>query len=86
MNNSTVVTDKNRQKLILLSIAFGSFMVNLDTYIVNISIPVIAGYFHATPADVSWVSLAYNLVVASLLMISGKLGDKIGRASCRERV
>lgn len=78
MNNSTVVTDKNKQKLILLSIAFGSFMVNLDTYIVNISIPVIARYFHATPADVSWVSLAYNLVVASLLMISGKLGDRLG--------
>jgi EmrB/QacA subfamily drug resistance transporter len=76
--NNTIVTDRKKQKLILFSIAFGSFMVNLDTYIVNISLPTIADYFHATPAGVSWVSLAYNLVVASLLMIFGKLGDKFG--------
>ena len=64
--------------MLILSVAFASFMVNLDTYIVNISLPAITDYFDATTGEVSWVSLTYNLTVASLLLIIGKLGDRVG--------
>lgn len=76
--NSTITTDPRTQRLILLSICFASFMVNLDTYIVNISLPGIAQYFNATPKEVSWVVLGYNLTVASLLIIMGRVGDRLG--------
>jgi EmrB/QacA subfamily drug resistance transporter len=76
--SSVVVTDQKRQRIVLFSIAFASFMVNVDTYIVNISLPTLARYFQATAADVSWVILSYQLAVTSLLLIFGRLGDRVG--------
>ncbi|MDR0734226.1 MAG: MFS transporter [Elusimicrobiota bacterium] len=68
----------SKNKLLVLAISVASFMVNLDTYIINVSLPSIAAGFKASTADVSWVAMAYNLTVVSLLLIFGKLGDKIG--------
>jgi EmrB/QacA subfamily drug resistance transporter len=53
-------------------------MVNLDTYIVNISLPSIAKYFNISSGEVSWVVLSYVLIITSTLLIFGKLGDLIG--------
>ncbi|MCR5260380.1 MAG: MFS transporter [Candidatus Gastranaerophilales bacterium] len=63
---------------LIISTAAASFMVNLDTYIINVSIPAIAADFLVDKADVSWVVMSYNLLVVSLLLICGKLADKIG--------
>lgn len=63
---------------LIISTAAASFMVNLDTYIINVSIPAIARDLSASTADVSWVVMSYNLMVVSLLLICGKLADKIG--------
>ncbi|MDR0646738.1 MAG: MFS transporter [Elusimicrobiota bacterium] len=68
----------SKNKLLILAISVASFMVNLDTYIINVSLPSIVSGFRASTADVSWVAMAYNLTVVSLLLIFGKLGDKIG--------
>ncbi len=76
--STTTTSDRIKHHLILFSISFASFMVNLDTYIVNISLPGIAHYFNANPQDVAWVVLGYNLTVASLLIIIGRMGDKLG--------
>lgn len=63
---------------LIISTAAASFMVNLDTYIINVSVPAIATDFGVSKADVSWVIMAYNLMVVSLLLICGKLADRIG--------
>jgi len=63
---------------LIISTAAASFMVNLDTYIINVSIPAIAGDLNVSKADISWVVMSYNLVVVSLLLICGKLADRIG--------
>lgn len=68
--------DRSRNRRILFSIAFASFMVNLDTYIVNISLPTIAAAFHCDTAGVSWVSMAYQLTVTGFLLVFGRLGDR----------
>ncbi|MEQ8186436.1 MAG: MFS transporter [Candidatus Eremiobacterota bacterium] len=73
-----IIKAQKVSNLILFSISFASFMVNLDTYIVNISLPSITSSFNTTAGEVSWVALSYNLTVASLLIIFGKLGDKLG--------
>ncbi len=52
-------------------------MVNVDTYIVNISLPTIAAAFHTSTANVSWVSMAYQLTVTGFLLIFGRLGDRM---------
>lgn len=63
---------------LIISTAAASFMVNLDTYIINVSIPAIATDFGVSKADVSWVVMSYNLMVVSLLLICGKLADRVG--------
>ncbi len=63
---------------IIFSIAFVSFMVSLDTYIVNISLPTISRHFGVGTDKISWVVLAYLLAVTGTLLIFGRLGDRIG--------
>ena len=63
---------------LIISTAAASFMVNLDTYIINVSIPAIANDLNVSKADISWVVMSYNLMVVSLLLICGKLADRIG--------
>ncbi|MDD4952784.1 MAG: DHA2 family efflux MFS transporter permease subunit [Desulfovibrionaceae bacterium] len=69
---------KARTMAMVLSVAAASFMGRLDTYIVNISLPTIAAYFHAGLGTVSQVILAYLLAVAAVMPAAGNLGDRIG--------
>jgi len=74
-SRATVVTDPVRQRAIVFSIAFASFMVNLDTYIVNISLPTIAHSFQVGTDHVSWIVLSYALTISSTLLLFGRMGD-----------
>jgi len=71
---------RERCKWIVLGlVAVGVFMSTLDTSIVNISLPSIAGYFHAPlTGAVEWVIIAYLVAVAALLLSAGRLADFIG--------
>lgn len=66
------------RKIILAIIAFAAFMATLDGTIVNISLPTIAESFHADMGLVSWVVLAYLLVLTGLMLACGRLGDMAG--------
>lgn len=63
---------------IVVTVTFAAFMSKLDSYIVNISLPTIAGRFGVTTGQVSWIVLVYLLVSASTLLLFGKLGDRFG--------
>jgi EmrB/QacA subfamily drug resistance transporter len=55
------------------------FMTNLDLWIANIAIPTIGVSLHQTSlANLSWVLDAYAIVLAALLIIAGRFGDRIG--------
>ena len=64
--------------IVLLIIAFAALMGTLDSTIVNISLPTIASSFGVDISIVSWVVLAYLLILAGLLLAFGKLGDLKG--------
>jgi EmrB/QacA subfamily drug resistance transporter len=55
------------------------FLVGMDVTIVNVALPAIGRDFRAPVSGLQWTIDAYTLVVASLLMLSGSLGDRIGR-------
>ena len=76
--SESMLTSPTRQRWILISIAFTSFIVALDTYIVNVSLPAIARYFNVGTSDVVNVMVAYLLVITSTLLLFGKLGDRFG--------
>jgi MFS family permease len=56
-----------------------SFVINLDTTLVNVALPKLTRELGATTAQLQWVVDAYNLVFAALLLTSGSLSDRFGR-------
>jgi MFS family permease len=68
----------SRQRWIVISVAFSSFIVVLDAYIVNVSLPAIARYFNVGTSDVVHVIVAYLLIITSSLLLFGKLSGKFG--------
>jgi len=65
--------------LILVALLAASFVVNLDTTLVNVALPTLTRELGATTAQLQWVVDAYNLVFAALLLTSGSLSDRFGR-------
>jgi len=65
--------------LVLLTLSIGTFMVTLDSSIVNISLPRLTEVFNTEPSIVLWVTVAYLLVSVGLMLSIGKLGDLFGR-------
>ena len=55
------------------------FIVGLDITAVNVALPSIAGDLDADIAGLQWTVGAYTVVMASLLMFSGSMADRLGR-------
>jgi EmrB/QacA subfamily drug resistance transporter len=64
-----------RKWLILSSVSLGSLMATLDGSIVNIALPAIQTDLRVDLTTVEWVVVAYLLVVGSLLLPVGRLGE-----------
>lgn len=64
-----------RKWLILSTVSLGSLMSTLDGSIVNIALPAIQTDFGIGLTTVEWVVVAYLLVVGSLLLPVGRLGE-----------
>jgi EmrB/QacA subfamily drug resistance transporter len=54
-------------------------IVGLDNTIVNVALPSIGRDLHASVSGLQWTLDAYTLVLASLLMLSGSMADRLGR-------
>ena len=78
MDNIKAPSDRTRRYLIVFSVALAVFMVRLDSYVVNISLPTISRYFGVGVSSVSWVVISYLLVMTSSMLIFGKLADRVG--------
>ena len=65
--------------LVLVALLVASFVINLDTTLVNVALPTLTRELGATTAQLQWVVDAYNLVFAALLLTSGSLSDRFGR-------
>ncbi len=73
------VVDYSKKWYVLVSVGTGIFMSALDGSIVNVALPTISDALHTTFAVVEWVVLAYLLVVASSMLMVGRLGDMFGK-------
>ncbi|AKV55307.1 MFS transporter [Bifidobacterium actinocoloniiforme] len=60
-------------------LALGLAMIVLDSSIVNVSIPAIISAIHIDLTDAQWITALYSIVLAALLLPSGRLGDMYGR-------
>lgn len=68
------------QKIRLSILVLGTLMGALDSTIVILAFPVIAEELHSDLLTTMWVILIYLLIVASLTVQLGRLGDIFGRA------
>ena len=57
----------------------GTFMIVLDFFIVNIALPSIQSGLHASASQLEWVVAGYGLALATCLIASARIGDKVGR-------
>lgn len=71
--------DRSRRLLVLAICCTALLVVGLDNTIVNIGLPSIGRDLHAPVSGLQWVIDAYTIVLASLLMLSGSMADRLGR-------
>jgi EmrB/QacA subfamily drug resistance transporter len=65
---------------VLAAAILGSSMAFIDGTVVNVALPAMQSALHATVSDVQWVVESYSLLLSSLLLLGGSLGDIYGRA------
>jgi EmrB/QacA subfamily drug resistance transporter len=70
---------RRRRVLILAICCMSLLIVGLDNTIVNVALPSIGRELHTTVSGLQWTVDAYTLVLASLLMLSGSMADRLGR-------
>jgi MFS family permease len=68
-----------RGRLTLLAVTLGSGVAILDGSIVNIALKSIGEDLDASLAELQWVTNGYLLALASLILVGGALGDRLGR-------
>lgn len=54
-------------------------MAFIDSSVVNVALPAIQTELGASVAEMQWVVSAYLLLLASLVLIGGAMGDRLGR-------
>jgi EmrB/QacA subfamily drug resistance transporter len=64
---------------VLAVAVLGSGLAFLDGTVVNVALPDIGEDLGASTSDLQWVLNGYLLTLASLILLGGSLGDRIGR-------
>ena len=65
--------------LIAVSVMFATFMEVLDTTVVNVSLPHIAGNLSASIDEATWALTSYLVANAIILPMTGWLASRFGR-------
>ncbi len=64
---------------ILFTMILGSSLAFIDGTVVNVALPFLQEDLNASATGVQWVVQAYSLFLASLILVGGSLGDRLGR-------
>ncbi|HEX4999646.1 MAG TPA: DHA2 family efflux MFS transporter permease subunit, partial [Terriglobia bacterium] len=65
--------------IVAVSVMFATFLEVLDTTVVNVSLPHIAGSLSATPEEATWTLTSYLVANAVILPLTGWLAGYFGR-------
>ncbi|MEE4545008.1 MFS transporter [Streptomyces sp. V4-01] len=73
-----------RERVASVVVVLAVFMTNLDLWIVNVALPAMghsftSGGHAASLGSLSWVLNAYAITLAALLVVLGRIGDRIGQ-------
>src|SRR5512142_608976 len=65
--------------IVAVAVMFGTFMEVLDTTVVNVSLPHIAGSLSASVDEATWALTSYLVANAIVLPITGWMANYFGR-------
>jgi EmrB/QacA subfamily drug resistance transporter len=68
-----------RRRPILVVLCLALLIVVIDNTILNTALPTLARDLGASTTDLHWITDAYTLTFAALLIVAGALGDRYGR-------
>jgi len=68
-----------RRRAILAVLCLSLLIVVIDNTILNTALPTLARVLKASTTDLQWITDAYTLAFAALLVMAGALGDRFGR-------
>jgi EmrB/QacA subfamily drug resistance transporter len=72
------MVEHSKRWLALYLLCLGELMIVLDTTVVNVALPSIAGDLRFSEASLVWVVNAYMLTYGGFLLLGGRLGDLYG--------
>src|SRR4030042_1612170 len=71
---------KDGKRWIVLGIlCLSLFIIAIDNMVLNLALPSISEDLGASASQLQWITDAYILVFASLLLTMGAIGDRFGR-------
>src|ERR1700709_2210340 len=76
---ATVALRSPAGKWIMVSTILASAMAFIDGTALNVVLPALQKGLNASGTDLFWILNAYLLMLASLILIGGSLGDNLGR-------
>ena len=79
MTEERIALGTARGRWVLAATALGSGMAFLDGTVVNVALPAMGEDLNAGMAGLQWIVNGYMLMLASLVLLSGSLGDRLGR-------
>src|SRR3984885_14161831 len=68
-----------RRRMILVVLCLSLLVVVIDNTVLNTALPTLAVKLHAGTSALQWITDAYTLCFAALLIPAGALGDRFGR-------
>src|SRR5450759_3747750 len=78
-NSATAAIPQVNPWIVAVAVMFGTFMEVLDTTVVNVSLPHIAGSLSATIEESTWVLSSYLVANAIVLPLTGWITNFFGR-------
>ncbi|HYV14943.1 MAG TPA: DHA2 family efflux MFS transporter permease subunit [Conexibacter sp.] len=74
-----IAFDSGRGRWVLATAVLGSGIAFLDGTVVNVALPAIGRDLNASTSQLQWMLNGYLLTLASLILLGGSLGDRLGR-------
>lgn len=65
--------------LIFGTVVIGTFMVNVDSSIVNVALPILQEQYKVSTGILQWVISGYLLVITAILPVIGGISDRVDR-------
>jgi EmrB/QacA subfamily drug resistance transporter len=78
-NSSGIAFSSSAGRWLLAVTIAGSGMAFLDSTVVNVALPKIGEDLNASTSALQWILNGYLLTLASLILLGGSLGDRLGR-------